>query len=233
MSSSDEHVAVDEFLIGLQPPDPFAGVRDASERHRIEHARVLAAPGEQTCGVYPSDPLKAQLLATLAGALGTQRILEIGGGLGYSAFWLARGAGPDASVETIDIFPEHVALISQHAHRVELDDQIRPIEGDAIDVLPSLEAPYDLIHDDAWFGKQPPYLDRMLELLRPGGTVAISNWFLIEQAMVAEPNMDWSQFAGPTWKADIRQYAKALAARPDLEVSFISRPWLAIAVKNR
>jgi predicted O-methyltransferase YrrM len=175
--------------------------------------------------------VKAHLLGTLARALQPGRILEIGGGLGYSAPWLARGA-PAASIETIDRFPEHVALIREHATRFGLADRIRPIEGEAEAVLPALEPPYDFIHDDGWFGRQPPYLERMLALLRPGGTLAISNWFLIEQAVVSEPFMDWAQFAGPNWKQDIRAYAETLCSRTGLDISFISRPWLALAVKR-
>lgn len=233
MSSSDEHVAVDEFLIGLQKPDPFAPVREASEQHRVEHAAVLAAPGEQTCGVYPSDPLKARLLGTLAAALQPRRILEIGGGLGYSALWLVTGAPPGARVDTIDRFPEHVALIGRHAAKFGLSDRISPLEGEADDILTSLVGPYDFIHDDGWFGEHPAYLERMLDLLQPSGTLAISNWFLIEQAIVAEPNMDWAQFAGPNWREDIRAYAEVLTARSDIDISFISRPWIAIAVKRQ
>lgn len=232
MSSYDEHVAVDAYLLELQAVDPFAEVRDVSERHRKEHAKSLAPPGEQTCGVYPSDPLKAQLLGTLASALQPRRILEIGGGLGYSALWLAHRTPADTQIETIDRFPEHIALISEHTAKFGLSDRSTPIKGEADDVLASLSGPYDFVHDDGWFGQQPAYLNRMLELLRPGGTLAISNWFLIEQAVVAEPNLDWSQFAGPDWKTDVRAYAETLAARPDLDISFISRPWVAIAVKT-
>lgn len=233
MSTQAEHQAVDAYLLQLHAEDPYAAVRQASEVHRLEHAQALEPPGEQNCGVFPSDPLKAQLLGTLACAVGARRILEIGGGLGYSALWLAQGITPDATVETIDRYPEHVAIIRQHAHRFGFSDRLAAIEGDAESLLQSLDGPYDLIHDDGWFGKQPDYFDRMLSLLRPGGTLAISNWFLLEQSIVAEPSLDWSHFAGPSWKDDIRSYATNLAARPDLDLAFVSRPWLALAVKKQ
>lgn len=231
MPTSAEHQAVDAYLLELYGRDPYRSVYDASEVHREHHEAALAGSGKN-CGVYASDPVKAHLLGTLAGALKAERILEIGGGLGYSALWLARGAPPDAHLDTIDRFPQHVALIGENAATFGLSDRIAAIEGEADDILPSLPGPFDFIHDDGWFGKQPAYLDDMLALLRPGGTLAISNWFLIEQAFAAEPNMDWSLFAGPSWKSDVRAYAAALVARHDLDVSFISRPWLAIAVKR-
>ncbi len=224
MPSTDEHARIDRYLLELHGPDPYSDVYSASETHREGHGAG--------CEVYPSNPLKARLLGTLARATASRRILEIGGGLGYSALWLANGAGAAASVETIDRFPEHVALIEEYAQRFGLSDRVNAIEGEGDEVLRQLQGRYDFIHDDGWFGKEPSYLDRMIELLRPGGTLAISNWFLIEQSIVPEPDMDWSQFAGPDWQETVRAYAETLASRSDLDVSFVPRPWVALAVRK-
>ncbi len=75
--------------------DRYASVYDASEQHRIEHG------GE--CDVYPSA--SGPLLGALAAAARAKRILEVGCGLGYSALWLADGAGPDGTVETCEKDP--------------------------------------------------------------------------------------------------------------------------------
>jgi len=123
----------------------------------------VLAGGEQECGVYPSDPLKMRLLATLVRALGARRSLEIGGGLGCSALWLADAMGMAGQLETIDRFAEHVELIDHFAGQYDLAGRIVAIHGEAEDVLKSLTGPYDLIHDDGWFGEQPAYYDRMVE----------------------------------------------------------------------
>jgi len=225
MPSTEEHSRIDRYLLELHGADPYADVYSASETHREAHGA--------DCEVYPSNPLKARLLGTLARATASRRILEIGGGLGYSALWLADGAGAGASVETIDHFPEHVAQIDEFAQRFGLGERVNATEGEGDQVLSELQGPYDFIHDDAWFGKEPPYLARMIELLRPGGTLAISNWFLIEQSIVAEPDTDWSQFAGPDWQQTIRDYAETLASRSDLDLSFIPHPWVALAVRKQ
>jgi predicted O-methyltransferase YrrM len=223
MPTRDEHANTDQYLLDLYD-DPYQEVYSQSESHRKQHG--------PDCEVYPSNHLKARLLATLARSTSARRVLEIGGGLGYSALWLADGVGPSGSVETIDRFAEHVALIDRFAQQFGMAERLSAIEGEGEAVMNDLAGPYDLIHDDGWFAKRPSYFERMIALLRPGGTLAISNWFLIEQSIVAEPDMDWTEFAGPGWEDNLRAYAEMITSRPDLDVSFIARPWVALAVRT-
>ena len=225
MAEPSDHQRLASFLLDLQGGDPFAHVRAASDAHREEHG--------PECGVYPSDPLKARLLATLVRATAAKRVLEIGGGLGYSALWLADAAGPDGRVETIDRFPEHAAPARLYAEEAGLAGRLNVIEGEGADVLATLTGPYDLIHDDGWFAHEPPYLDTMVSLLRPGGLLLISNFFLLEQAVTGRTTMDWAQFTGPDWAESVKAYAKNLVSRRDLHVSFIMSPsWVALAVRG-
>ncbi len=227
-----ESDALNAYLLNLYGGDPFANVYAACEPHRLSHAASLAG-GEQECGVYPSVPEKARVLATLVRATGARRLLEIGCGLGYSALWLGEAAPAHATIETIDRFPEHVALAEGFAKSFGLADRISVIEGEGDEVLQRLSGPYDIIHDDGWFGQQPAYYDRIVELLRPGGLLILSNWFLLGETFSAQPRMDWSQFAGPDWAANIRSYAANLASDPRLYLSFIMQPsWVGLACKR-
>lgn len=223
MPTPDEHEQIDRYLLDLSA-DPYQEVYSASEVHREQHG--------PDCEVYPSNPLHAHLLVTLVRSTGARRVLEIGGGLGYSALWLADGVGAAGSVETIDRFPEHIALIEHYAQQFGMVERLYAIEGEGEQILRDLSGPYDFIHDDGWFAEQPSYFERMIALLRPGGTLVISNWFLIEQSIVAKPDKNWTQSAGPGWEDKLRAYATTLTSRPDLHVSFIAKPWLAIAVRK-
>lgn len=232
MSGVNEPQPVSSYILDLYGGDPFARVHDASNAHREEHAPTLAG-GVQECGVYPSGAGKMRVLATLVQAAAAKRILEIGCGLGYSALWLADAAGPDATVETIERFPEHAGLARGFALEFGLAQRVRILLGEGNDILAGLAGPFDLIHDDGWFGRQPPYYDRVVELLRPGGLWVLSNWFLLEQAITSKTTMDWAQFAGPRWADDAKAYARALTSDPRLYVSYIMQPsWVALAVKR-
>jgi predicted O-methyltransferase YrrM len=216
------------FLLGLHGTDPFAEVSAASETHRLEHASSLSR-GEQECGVYPSGALKMRIFVTIARAAGVRRVLEIGGGLGYSALWLADAVGDGGHVETIDRFSEHIAGIEGQAKRFGLTDRVTALHGEGVDLLRDLAGPYDLIHDDGWFAAQPPYYERLADLLRPGGLLVMSNWFLLEHAVTGQSPIDWSQFAGPTWAEDVQAYARRLTADERYDVSFVQRPAFALA----
>lgn len=232
MSTQPDQRSVPDYLLNLYGGDPFAHVREASEAHRLEHATRLPGVGEQECGVYPSDPQKMRFIATLVQATAAHRLLEIGCGLGYSALWLAAADLP-AHVETIDRFPEHVSRARGFAKEAGLADRLRVIEGEGEDVLGSLAGPYDLVHDDGWFAQKPPYYDRLIELLRPGGLLVMSNWFLLQHAITGESDIDWSVFAGSAWAVDVQAYARELCSDPRLRISFVMPPaWLALAVKT-
>jgi predicted O-methyltransferase YrrM len=220
------------YLLDLYGGDPFVRVHEASNTHREEHARSLSG-GEQECGVYPSDAVKMRVLATLVQAIAARRILEFGCGLGYSALWLADAAGIDGSLETIDRFPEHAELARGFATEFGLADRITVLVGEADSVLRDMVGPYDLVHDDGWFGHQPAYYERVVELLRPGGLWILSNWFLLDQAITGQTTMDWAQFAGASWADDVMAYARTLTSDPRLHVSYIMQPsWVALAYKR-
>ncbi|MCH7484902.1 MAG: class I SAM-dependent methyltransferase [Chloroflexi bacterium] len=220
-----------DFLLSLHGTDPFAEVADASEAHRIEHASSLAG-GEQECGAFPSSALKMRLLAAIGRATNARRVLEIGGGLGYSAIWFADIVGDGGRVETIDRFTEHVDMIRRYAERFGMGDRITALAGEADDVLPTLDGAYDIVHDDGWFGAQPSYYDRLAGLLRPGGLLVMSNWFLLEHAVTGQSPVDWSQVLGPSWAEDIKSYARRLATDERYQVSFVQRPAVALAYRR-
>ncbi len=148
--------------------DRFERVRRQSEEHRLTHG-----PG---CSVYPTS--SGPLIGVLAGAVHAERILESGGGLGYSALWLAHGAGAHARVETIERDPLHAGLAVETFRAEGLAARIALLPGKAADVLPTLTGPYDMVFCDADPDDYPLQLDQFLRLLRAGGLLVSANLFL-------------------------------------------------------
>lgn len=132
----------------------------------------------------------------------------------------------------IDADPTHTAEASDIADRLGFADRVGYLTGTVADVLPTLTGAYDLIHDDAWFADQPDHLDHTLELLRPGGTLTMANWFLLLDAMTGVARNNWESFAGPGWEERTIAYAEHLAARTDLDVRWITSPPVGIATKR-
>lgn len=224
MPDSEQRQFVNERLAELYGDDPFDEVVRSAEVHRESH-------GSQ-CGLYPAGPQVMHLAATIVRATGARRILDLGTGFGYSALWLATAAGEDGTVDAIDRFPEHVAAAREFAVRFGLSNRIAFVAGEVSSVVDGLSPPYDLIHDDAWFAAKPPYLERVLQLLRPGGTLTMPNWFLLEDALRGHARRDWVEFAGPEWAESTLAYARHLSSHPMLHVSWSFFPPLGIAVKR-
>lgn len=64
----------------------------------------------------------------------------------------------------------------------------------------------------------------MLGLLRPGGLLTMANWFLLVDALTGEPRHDWANFAGRGWAAHTVDYARLLARRPDIQMTWVTNP---------
>lgn len=134
-----------------------------------------------------TDPEVGRLLAVLARSLGARSILEIGTAIGYGTLWLARGA-PEARVATIDLDPGQLARARAYLERGGVLDRVDLIEGAALDVLPRLPGPFDLVFVDAVKEEYRRYLDLTLPKLRVGGLLVFDN--LLWAGHVAEPPED-------------------------------------------
>jgi predicted O-methyltransferase YrrM len=163
----------ERYLERLLPP------RDALLREMEELAGAEDIP--------ITDPEVGRLLAVLARATGARSILEVGTAIGYGTVWLARGA-PEARVATIDIEPRQLDRARSFLERAGVLERVELIAGAALEVLPRLPGPFDLIFVDAVKEEYRRYLDLSLPKLRVGGTLVFDN--LLWAGHVAEPPQD-------------------------------------------
>jgi caffeoyl-CoA O-methyltransferase len=220
---ADSSARVSAHVLELYGGDPFAHVVQAAEAHRASHGT--------DCGLYPAGPHVMHLVAGIVRAARARRMLDLGSGFGYSALWLAAAGGPDAHVDGVDRFEEHVSVARTFAAGAGLADRIDVRAGEVAERLEALAGPYDLAHDDAWFAHEPPYLERLLAIVAPGGVVTMPNWFLREDALSPTPGRDWAALVGPDWAEATRRYARRLAGDRRLHVSWCVTPPLAIVIK--
>ena len=123
---------------------------------------------------------EAELLATLAAAAGARRVLEVGTAIGYSAAYLAAGAGPGASVEAVEVSPRRAEIARRLWREAGLDGRVRLHESDALALLPTLSPGYDLVFVDLLWEIREEAAGRalareVLRLLRAGGIVVADN----------------------------------------------------------
>lgn len=122
-----------------------------------------------------SGRTEGQLLALLVRMLGARRALEVGMFTGYSALMIASALPDDGELITMDVDPDAEAVARRYFAESPHGAKIRIRMGPALDTLGSLEGPFDFAFVDADKKSYPLYYDRVMELLRPGGLVAVDN----------------------------------------------------------
>jgi len=158
------------YLERLLPP------RDALAREMEAASAAESIPS--------SDPEVGRLLEILARSLGAQRMLEIGTAIGYGTMHLLRGSA-QGRVVTIDPDPERLRRARGYLERAGVLERAELVEGKALEVLPRLAAPFDLVYIDALKSEYRRYLDLSLPLLRVGGLVVVDN--LLWKGEIADP----------------------------------------------
>lgn len=162
------------YLEQLLPP------RDEIARHLEEDAERNAVP--------IVDPEVGRFLEITARGIGAQRVLEIGTATGYSGLHLLRGMAGNGELVTIDVDPQRQQIARDHFRQAGVVDQVTFMLGPALDILPTLQAPFDLVFLDAIKTEYRDYLELALPLLQVGGIVLADN--VLRAGRVAQDEHD-------------------------------------------
>lgn len=158
---------VDQYIEGL-----YAPVDEALEE-ALRSSREAGLPEIQ---ISPNQGMLLRLLAEISGA---RRILEIGTLGGYSAIHLARALPENGTLLSLEVDERHAEVARRNVERAGLEDRIEVLVGDAHDLLAAMVEsgmePFDLVFIDADKEGYPAYLDRALELSRPGTLILADN----------------------------------------------------------
>jgi predicted O-methyltransferase YrrM len=107
--------------------------------------------------------------------LGAQKILEIGTLGGYSAIWLARGLAAGGRLITLEADSKHAEVAPTNITRAGLGGVVEVLVGRALDTLPLLKGPFDLIFIDADKVSYSQYLAWAVKLSRSGSVIVADN----------------------------------------------------------
>ena len=103
------------------------------------------------------------------------RILEIGTAVGYSAIRFSKYLSDNGYIDTIERDEERISEAKQNIKDLNLEEKIHIYEGDALEVLPTLTGPYDVVFIDAAKGKYPIFLSEALRMLASHGIIVADN----------------------------------------------------------
>lgn len=122
-----------------------------------------------------SGPVQGKFLEIISRAVQPARILEVGTFTGYSALCLAKGLQPGGELHTIEIREDDATTARTFFRKSSHADQIILHAGNALEVIPALNAAWDLVFIDADKVGYIQYYELTLATLRPNGLIIADN----------------------------------------------------------
>ena len=122
-----------------------------------------------------SSPLQGRLLSLFSHIIQPKKILEIGTFTGYGSLCLAEGLKKEGELHTIDCNEELIVIQQKYFSKSKFFKQITPHLGEALDILPKIEGPFDLVFIDADKVNYNSYYEEILPKTRKGGLIISDN----------------------------------------------------------
>jgi caffeoyl-CoA O-methyltransferase len=122
-----------------------------------------------------SGHLQGELLTLLAKMIQAKTIVDIGTFTGYSAICLAAGVMENGIVHTIDIDEEKKTFVHEFIEKAGFQHLIKQHIGNAMEIIPTLDAPFDIVFIDADKEAYAAYFDIVIEKMSKGGLIISDN----------------------------------------------------------
>ena len=194
----DVDAFLDNTMIGDDPA--LSAALEASDAAGLPQIAVSAQQGK--------------FLSLLTRVANAHNILEIGTLGGFSTIWLARGAGPEGRVVTLEYEPRHADVARANLERAGVGDRVQIIVGAALETLPTITSdPFDLVFIDADKENYVEYLQWAIRLTRTGSVIVLDN--VIRDGKILEPESD-----DPRIQAT-RETLELMGRHPKLDTSVI------------
>ncbi|MDP4175585.1 MAG: O-methyltransferase [Bacteroidota bacterium] len=158
----------------------------------------------------------AEFLEQLIMAQRPDRVLEIGTAIGYSSIRIARKLRKRGILHTIEVSKDNIPLAKSNIEKAHLEEKIKIIDGDALEIMPGLKKKYDFIFLDADKEDYEKLLEMSLVLLRKRGVIFVDN--LLWKGFTAAKTVP-KKFQNST--EHIREFNKKFMSHPELKSSIL------------
>ena len=155
------HPKIEEYLLKLTPKRD----RVLSEMEALGESRQFPIVG----------PLVGRFLYALVKTARARRILEMGSGFGYSAYWFAMALGPRGKVILTEDSQDNAELARRFLKRGGLLSRTRIEVGDALQIIDRLPGAFDLIFIDVEKEMYPRALKKAFSRVKVGGLIVTDN----------------------------------------------------------
>ena len=157
-----------------------------------------------------------EVIAKILAEKKPEKILEIGTAVGYSAICFSEYLKENGRIDTIERDEQREAEARENIKKVGVEDKIKLYEGDAVEILPTLNEKYDVVFIDAAKGKYPFFLEQALRMLKDDGIILADN--ILYKGYVMS---DYNKHKQRTAVTHLRQYIKEITENPELETEIL------------
>ena len=145
-----------------------------------------------------------------------KRILEIGTAVGYSAMCFSKYLAENGIIDTIERDTIRVEEARENIKKVEVAEKINILEGDAIEILPTLNNKYDAVFIDAAKGKYPFFLKESIRMIKNKGIIFADN--ILYKGYVMS---DYNKHKQRTAVRNLREYIKEVTENPNIKTEIL------------
>jgi predicted O-methyltransferase YrrM len=122
-----------------------------------------------------SGGFQGRVLSMISKLIQPKNILEIGTYTGYSALCMAEGMLPDGTLHTIDSNEELYELQRKYFDKSAYGTQIEQYVGNALEIIPTIDDPFDLVFIDADKSNYSNYFNLIIDKMNKGGVILSDN----------------------------------------------------------
>ncbi len=170
------HANIVEYLLNVTPERNQ--ILEDMERYALERNFPIVGP------------LVGRLLYVLANALHAKRILELGSGFGYSAFWFAKAIGKEGELFCTEGNSTNIEQAKEYFRRGKIPTRIHFLAGDALKLIDTVDGQFDIIFNDIDKHQYPKAFRKALPRLRKGGLLISDNVLWSGKILDKKPDAD-------------------------------------------
>ncbi len=171
-----------------------------------------------------TGPVVGRILHLLVSLAGAKTVFEMGSAIGYSTIWIARAVRPGAVVYYTDSDPANAEQAKQFFRRAGVQDRIRILQGNALELLDQTPGIFDIIFNDVDKQDYPQVFHKAVPRIRSGGLFLADN--VLWSGRVTEP-------PGDAATRGIAEFNRLIYSAPDLFATILPvRDGLAVCEKR-
>ena len=180
----------------------------------VELEKIKVKALENHIPIIMDDTL--EVVGDLLSKIKPKFILEIGTAVGYSAMCFSKYISEGGYIDTIEREHERVEEAKKNIELVGILDKINIIEGDAVEILPTINKKYDVVFIDADKGNYRIFLKEALRLINKNGYIIADNVLYKGYVM-----SDYNKHKQRTAVRNLREFIAEITKNPTLETKIL------------